>query len=122
MNPLPWLRRPDSNRRPLGYEPNELPLLHSAISLCNHCSLITGAKVENIFHFVKYFSYFSSLHSVIKRTIYMVSIFYHHVKYYQIRNNHPLHTNADGFSGEKLPLAAVQLASTNDGLHRFPPS
>ena len=20
-----WLRRPDSNRRPLGYEPNELP-------------------------------------------------------------------------------------------------
>ena len=22
---FPWLRRPDSNRRPLGYEPNELP-------------------------------------------------------------------------------------------------
>jgi len=77
--------------------------------------LITGAKVENIFHFVKYFTYFSSLHTVIKRTIYMVSIFYHYVKYYQIQNNHPLHTNADGFSGEKLPLATVQLASTNDG-------
>ena len=115
MNPLPWLRRPDSNRRPLGYEPNELPLLHSAISFCNHCSLITGAKIENIFHFVKYFSYFSSLHSVIKRTICMVSIFYHYVKYHQIQNNHPLHINADGFSGEKLPLAVVQLASTNDG-------
>ena len=27
----PKLRRPDSNERPLGYEPNELPLLHSAI-------------------------------------------------------------------------------------------
>lgn len=26
------LRRKDSNLRPLGYEPNELPLLHSAIS------------------------------------------------------------------------------------------
>ena len=25
------LRRQDSNLRPLGYEPNELPLLHSAI-------------------------------------------------------------------------------------------
>ncbi len=25
------LRRLDSNERPLGYEPNELPLLHSAI-------------------------------------------------------------------------------------------
>ena len=28
---LPWLREPDSNRRPLGYEPNELPLLHPAM-------------------------------------------------------------------------------------------
>ncbi len=27
------LRRQDSNLRPLGYEPNELPLLHSAICL-----------------------------------------------------------------------------------------
>src|SRR5438045_7709555 len=28
-----WLRRSDSNRRPSGYEPDELPLLHSAISI-----------------------------------------------------------------------------------------
>ena len=122
MNPLPWLRRPDSNRRPLGYEPNELPLLHSAISFCNHCFLITGAKVENIFYSVKLFVSFFPPCAVIKETIYKVSTLYHNVKYYQIQNNHPLHTNADGFSGEKLPLAAVQLASTNDGLHRFPPS
>src|SRR5262245_43797887 len=27
-----WLRRSDSNRRPSGYEPDELPLLHSAWS------------------------------------------------------------------------------------------
>ena len=26
-----WLQRPDSNRRPQGYEPRELPLLHSAV-------------------------------------------------------------------------------------------
>src|SRR5207244_11702447 len=26
-----WLRRSDSNRRPSGYEPDELPLLHSAM-------------------------------------------------------------------------------------------
>ena len=33
------LRRQDSNLRPLGYEPNELPLLHSAIYLLldNEC-------------------------------------------------------------------------------------
>ena len=29
-----WMRRPDLNRRPLGYEPNELPLLHCALN-CN---------------------------------------------------------------------------------------
>ena len=28
-----WLRRSDSNRRPSGYEPDELPLLHSAIQV-----------------------------------------------------------------------------------------
>ena len=33
------LRRKDSNLRPLGYEPNELPLLHSAIFL------FSGAKI-----------------------------------------------------------------------------
>jgi hypothetical protein len=30
---LEWLRRSDSNRRPSGYEPDELPLLHSAMQL-----------------------------------------------------------------------------------------
>src|SRR5437870_13612616 len=28
-----WLRRSDSNRRPSGYEPDELPLLHSAVPI-----------------------------------------------------------------------------------------
>ncbi len=39
--PLSWLREPDSNRRPLGYEPNELPLLHPA--------MFVSAKVRIIF-------------------------------------------------------------------------
>ncbi len=34
-----WWREEDSNLRPLGYEPNELPLLHPA--MCR----FTGAKV-----------------------------------------------------------------------------
>jgi hypothetical protein len=34
-----WLRRRDSNSRPSGYEPDELPLLHAA------CSLIRGESV-----------------------------------------------------------------------------
>ena len=83
MNPLPWLRRPDSNRRPLGYEPNELPLLHSAISFCNHCFLITGAKVENIFYSVKYFTYFFFSSTAIKKSTTMLSNTYIRVKYYQ---------------------------------------
>ena len=29
-----WWREEDSNLRPLGYEPNELPLLHPAICEC----------------------------------------------------------------------------------------
>ena len=39
----PWLRELDLNQRPLGYEPNELPLLHSAMSLRSFS--IAGAKV-----------------------------------------------------------------------------
>ena len=41
------LRRQDSNLRPLGYEPNELPLLHSAMSLRSFS--IASAKVGIIF-------------------------------------------------------------------------
>ena len=37
---LVWWRGQDSNLRPLGYEPNELPLLHPAM-------LFTGAKVAS---------------------------------------------------------------------------
>ncbi len=39
---LSVLRRPDSNRRPLGYEPNELP----TAPLRDIVVLITGAKVQ----------------------------------------------------------------------------
>ena len=34
-----WLREEDSNFRPLGYEPNELPLLHPAICGCASSAL-----------------------------------------------------------------------------------
>ena len=44
---LDWWREEDSNLRPLGYEPNELPLLHPAICV---------AKVLLISTFTKYFS------------------------------------------------------------------
>ena len=33
MRSTGWLRGQDSNLRPLGYEPNELPLLHPATKL-----------------------------------------------------------------------------------------
>ena len=42
------LRRSDSNERPLGYEPNELPLLHSAI--------FCGCKSTILIGTCKYFS------------------------------------------------------------------
>jgi hypothetical protein len=39
-----WLRRLDSNQRPSGYEPDELPLLHSAIRLYPRSGIVpTGA-------------------------------------------------------------------------------
>ncbi len=40
-NLITWLRRSDSNQRPSGYEPDELPLLHPAmISICVKCNFI----------------------------------------------------------------------------------
>ncbi len=46
------LREPDSNERPLGYEPNELPLLHPAIYSilkCKSTSLNCVAKIWTVF-------------------------------------------------------------------------
>src|SRR5258708_19074824 len=37
-----WLRRLDSNQRPSGYEPDELPLLHSAIGLYRRSGIRPG--------------------------------------------------------------------------------
>src|SRR5258708_29266546 len=37
-----WLRRLDSNQRPSGYEPDELPLLHSAIGLYRRPGITSG--------------------------------------------------------------------------------
>ena len=50
-----WLRGQDSNLRPLGYEPNELPLLHPAPILGYQSSvvsyqldhLLTNTVIEN---------------------------------------------------------------------------
>ena len=42
-----WWREEDSNLRPLGYEPNELPLLHPAMFSC--------AKVRTFSLLTKYF-------------------------------------------------------------------
>ena len=59
---LDWWREEDSNLRPLGYEPNELPLLHPAICECkgttNFCLgqifRWKNAKVRLILTFVCY--------------------------------------------------------------------
>src|SRR5260370_15883332 len=40
-----WLRRLDSNQRPSGYEPDELPLLHSALEVYRRtCGRPRGAS------------------------------------------------------------------------------
>src|SRR5258708_28874763 len=41
-----WLRRLDSNQRPSGYEPDELPLLHSAIGLYRRPGIPPGPPVQ----------------------------------------------------------------------------
>ena len=43
---LDWWREEDSNLRPLGYEPNELPLLHPAIC---ECKITTNFYLGQIF-------------------------------------------------------------------------
>ena len=55
--PFLMLRGSDSNRRPLGYEPNELPLLHPAIySIPNNEKFkIAGTKVYILFVINKFF-------------------------------------------------------------------
>ena len=39
-----WLRGRDSNPRPLGYEPNELPLLHPATGLAIHHAVVSPVR------------------------------------------------------------------------------
>ena len=48
-----WLQRTDSNRQPQGYEPCELPLLHSAMcgllpALCRKTKKTTNVYVEGL--------------------------------------------------------------------------
>ena len=43
-----WSRGADSNRRPLGYEPNELPLLHPATKINNQILLSIELKNLNV--------------------------------------------------------------------------
>ena len=58
-SPYLW-RRPDSNWRPLGYEPNELPLLHSAICVCkgNAFSAFVNSKNQKSSIFDQYLTLF----------------------------------------------------------------
>ena len=37
LSDFTWLRGPDLNRRPSGYEPDELPLLHPAMMYAYYC-------------------------------------------------------------------------------------
>ena len=47
------LREPDSNWRPLGYEPNELPLLHPAIFMCKDTTYFLISKAKHVFYLKK---------------------------------------------------------------------
>ena len=52
---LTLLRRKESNQRPSGYEPDELPLLYSAIYIpIDTCQLGSGAKVLLFFDMTKF--------------------------------------------------------------------
>ncbi len=45
-----WLRGTDSNRRPSGYEPDELPLLHPATSDDRHSKRFRSNSVAVQYH------------------------------------------------------------------------